>query len=224
MSEIRAEWYGINELTSLPVGAGLYAWYAVPVTGPKDVASSSVLGGKLASHTRTFRHPHIEIDARWHLGAKWAGTIPEVGISELAQLIEDLSTNTRTSPGAELHRVLHHASHRPYLAELLLGAAPRLTAPLYIGVAKELRRRGLEHRRDYQNARDAMEADDDPLAVIGDKLGARLAAARIPPEALRITPYLVSSLGGLTDVEWRRIAAAAEFVVNRWQRPLFGRR
>lgn len=224
MPEITAEWFGINEVTRLPVGAGLYAWYAVPVTGPQDVASSSALGDRLASHTRTFRHQPIALDVRWHLGARWTGEISESGISDFAQLIEDLSTNTRRGPGAELHKALHHALHRPHLAELLLQAAPRLAAPLYVGVAKGLRRRGMDHRRDYENARAAMQAGDDPLAAIGDKLGARLAAAKIPPEALRITPCRVDSMDGLTDVEWRRIAAAAEFVVNRWQRPLFGKR
>ena len=224
MSKITVEWFGINEVTRLPVGAGLYAWYAVPVTGPQDVASSSALGGRLASHTRTFRHPPIALDVRWHLGARWAGEISEGGISDLAQLIEDLSTDTREGPGAELHKVLQHAAHRPHLAELLLHAAPRLAAPLYVGVARGIRRRGMDHRRDYENARAAMDAGDDPFAAIGDKLGARLAAARIPPEALRITPFVIGSLDGLTEVEWRRIAAAAEFVVNRWQRPLFGKR
>lgn len=224
MSEIKAEWFGITEVTSLPVGAGLYAWYAVPVAGPQDVASSSALGGKLASHTRTFRHPPMELDVRWHLGARWSGEIAETGIADLAKLIEELSADTRTGPGAELHQVLHHADHRPRLAELLLHAAPRLTAPLYVGVAKGLRRRGMDHLRDYEKARAAMDVGDDPIAVIGDRLGTRLAAAKIPPEALRITPHPVSSLDGLTNVEWRRIAAAAEFVVNRWQRPLFGKR
>lgn len=224
MSEIKAEWLGLDELTSLPVGAGLYAWYAVPVTGPKDVASSSALGAKLASHTRTLRHPPMQLQARWHLGANWEGELHEGGISDLAQLIHDLSTGARKDPGAELHKVLHDSVHRSYLAELLIHAAPRLAAPLYVGVAKGLRRRGMDHRRDYAKARISVARGDDPLSEIGDNLGARLASARIPPEALRITPYPVSSLGRLTDVEWRRIAAAAEFIVNRWQHPLFGKR
>ena len=224
MSETKAEWFGINEVTSLPVGAGLYAWYAVPVAGPEDVASSSALGDKLASHTRTLRHPPIALDVRWHLGAMWTGELPEGGISGFARHIEDLSSGTRSAPGAELYRVLHDPAYRPMLAELLFHAAPRLAAPLYVGVAKELRKRGMDHRRDYEKARAGLAAGDDPLTVAGDTLGTRLALARIPPEALWITPYPVASLDKLIDVEWRRVAEAAEFVVNRWQHPLFGRR
>ena len=224
MPKVKIEWYGINEVTSLPVGAGLYAWYAVPVSGPQDVVSSSALGARLASHTRTLRHPPMELTAHWHLGANWKGELHEGGISDLAQLIEDLSIDSRDSPGAELHKVLHDDVCRPLLAELLFDVAPRLIAPLYVGIAKSLRRRGMEHLRDYKKARVALAAGDDPMIVTGNKLGARLAAARIPPEALWITPYPVSSLDKLGNVEWMRIAEAAEFVVNRWQHPLFGKR
>lgn len=224
MSERKSEWFPMTDVTSLPSGAGLYAWYAVPVTGPEDVASSSALGGRLASHTLTLRHPPIALDVRWHLGAMWTGELPEGGITGFARLIEDLASGARSTPGAELSRALHDPVHRPMLAELLFHAAPRLAAPIYVGVAKGLRKRGMDHRRDYENARADLAAGDDPLTVAGNTLGARLAVARIPPEALWITPYPVASLDKLTDVEWRRIAEAAEFVVNRWQHPLFGRR
>ena len=82
----------------------------------------------------------------------------------------------------------------------------------------------MEHRNEYERARLAVAAGNDPITEVGNTLGARLAAAKIPPEALRITPCPVNSLGGLTDGEWKRIATAAEYVVNRWQHPLFGKR
>jgi hypothetical protein len=215
-------WYAIDELGQVPTGAGLYAWYAVPIAGPHDRKSAEQLGKLLARHSRTLKHPDLRLEVTWHLGALWSGELPEGGVTSLASLLDDLATGVRKEPATDLYRTLGHAGHRQLLADVLLTAAPRLSAPLYVGISRGLRGRLHTHRSKYEAAREAIAAGDDPLAVLGNHLGTRLAAARIPPEALRVTALEVESLNGLTKAEARRISAAVEYVINRWQHPIFG--
>lgn len=224
MPEVSCEWFRLDEVQDLPAGPGLYGWYIVPVAGPNDWASSTHLGSFLSQHTRSLSHPNLVLEVNWHLGAMWDGELVDSGNLMLADQISRLASGESTSPGLDLHKTLNSAVHRPLLAEVLLKSAPRLSPPVYVGISKGLRGRLLEHRGHYEKARQALADGEDPLQVVGNKLGTRLALKEVPPEALRITAFEISGLGHLTEVEWRRLAAAAEFVLNRWSHPLFGER
>ena len=224
MTETMVPWYRLRELDEIADGPGLYAWYAVPVAGPPDWQTPQLLGQLLAQHTRCLEHPHLELEVNWHLGAMWSGTLPEGGIPGLATLIEELADGTRASPAKELGLALGNATHRELLVDVLVRAAPRLTPPLYVGISKGLRGRLQSHRRAYDAAQEAFDDGKDPIEAIGNKLGARLVKARIPEEALRVSVLEITSLNEITDAEYRRIAAAAEYILNRWQHPIFGER
>jgi hypothetical protein len=52
-------WYQLRELSNVPDGPGLYAWYAVPVVGPPDLATAEPMARLLAQHTLSLRHPDL---------------------------------------------------------------------------------------------------------------------------------------------------------------------
>ena len=223
-------WYLADELEQVPNRPGLYAWYFVPLAGPLDWAefiddqSGSDLGVArfgdfLARHTDRVRLPGLSLRARGHLGADWLGRLDDQSSLTLAQNLRSLADGG-PGRGASVRWALTNADARECLAQVLLSASPRLSPPIYIGVAKNLRGRLDEHMRDYGRA--MAQPDDD--GDLPSKFGERAAAAGLRVDELKVAVLPISELENLDDDELRKVAEAAEFVLNRWHRPMLGQR
>ena len=234
MTEGDLLWFKTTELERIPAVPGLYAWYAVPVIGQPDWQTDFDDEGRdqggqnfsslLAKHTRRLRTPEMSIDAKGHLWSSWTGSLTETGTQRLAELLDRLAPLEEPQTAKDLHWTMQNSSARQLLATVLLDASPQLSAPVYIGVATNLRRRLSQHIDTLAKARDTINSG----ARLGDPLrgtfGGRAAEAGLGVDDLRIAVLPVLAFAELSTPDLRRIAAAAEFVLNRWHHPLFGER
>jgi hypothetical protein len=226
-------WYETDELENIPSTPGLYAWYAVPVAGPPDWqidldAQGRDQGGLnfgsfLANHTRRLRSPTLDVDAKGHLWSAWRGSLTETGTQALAGHLERLAEQG-SGPGAHLRWALQHAPARELLASVLVEASPRLSAPIYIGVARNLRERLGQHVEALVRAAELLGDGTALTTELRGKFGGRAVEAGLSMDELRIAALPMPEFEGLAEAELRRIVEAAEFVLNRWHHPLFGER
>lgn len=227
-------WFTTTELDDIPVTPGLYAWYAVPVAGPPDWQAEfdakghdrggHNFGGFLANHTRRLRSPTMSIEAKGHLWSSWTGSLTEAGTQSLAGLLDRLPAQEEPKRAKSLHRALQSASARELLATVLVAASPRLSAPVYIGVAKNLRGRLGQHLEALVKARALLDSGGTLTDQLMSTFGGRAAEAGLGVDDLRIAALPVPQLEGAADLDSRQVAEAAEFVLNRWHHPLFGER
>lgn len=227
-------WYEADELEEIPTSPGLYAWYAVPVAGPLDWQpehdddgndlGSQNFGSFLAKHTHRLRSPTLAVQAKGHLWAAWSGSLTEAGTQTLAEHLDQLGGPEAQGPGAKLKWALHNSDARQVLASVLVAASPRLSSPIYIGVAKNLRERLGTHIDNFNAAAELLGTDAALPSELRNKFGGRVAEAGLALDDLRIAALPVPEFAGLSDIDLRNIAEAAEFVLNRWHHPLFGER
>jgi hypothetical protein len=168
--------------------------------------------------------PTMSIGAKGHLWSSWTGSITETGTQRLAGLLDRLDPQEEPQTARELHWTLQNASARELLARVLHDASPRLSAPVYIGVAINLRRRLSRHIDTLAKARNIIDGGGNLTDVLAHTFGGRAAEAGLGIDDLRIAVLPVPEFAELTENDLRRIAAAAEFVLNRWHHPLFGER
>ncbi len=222
--------YDADKVDTVPSEPGIYAWYAVPIAGPKDWqvdldASGHDRGGQnyasfLASHTNRLQHPTLRLDVKWHLWAAWNGELQDEGTSRLAQHIHDLPN---ASGASDLEWTLGHGPAREVLAQVLVETAPRLTAPIYIGVASVLSERLPQHIKDLAKAGALLSAGKDVPKKLAGKFGGRAAMSGLRIADLKVAVLPLPGLGSkLSDADNRRVSEAAEFVLNRWHHPILG--
>ena len=234
MAEGELQWFTTTQVDDVPVAPGLYAWYAVPVACPPDWqaefdAQGQDRGGQnfgsfLAQHTRRLRTPTMRIEAKGHLWSSWTGSLAEAGTLSLAALLERLAGEEEPRLAKNLFWALRNSTARELLATLLIDASPRLSAPVYIGVAKNLRERLSQHLEALVKAHVLLDGGTKLTDELSGKFGGRAAEAGLGVDDLRIATLLVPEFAGLEDNELRRVAEAAEFILNRWHHPLFGER
>lgn len=234
MASDELHWYQTDEVSDIPLEPGLYAWYAVPVAGPLDWqpdfdAEGRDRGGQnfgtfLAKHTLRLRTPTLDIQAKGHLWSSWSGSLTEAGTTALARHLDKLADQATPAAGASLRWALQNGPARERLAAVLVDASPRLSAPIYIGVAKNLRQRLGQHVESLLEAHARLDAGDVLTPRLRGKFGGRAAEAGLSLDDLKIAVLPVPTFAGLSDRDLRRIVEAAEFVLNRWHHPLFGER
>jgi len=218
-----------GSLDQTPWGAvGLYAWYARPLLGRADWAEDIEFGqvesggdrllSVLTDHAERLTPPDLEIKGKSPFGQRWLGSLSTETIS--------LQKSQRDALDAE--------DHRSVLAELLSSVAPLFAAPIYIGVTDNLRRRLNDHMGRLQAMYDARSREPEgwepPMVQLmgedADNIFAvRAVKAGFAPEHLVVW---VMDLSGVSSSLGKRaalqIAESAEFTLNRWYRPLLGRK
>lgn len=235
MGSAELHWYRTDQVDAVPTEPGLYAWYAVPTAGSRDwrvdIDSTTGLdrGGRnfgrfLATYTRRLRSPTIRVKAQGHLWSEWAGSLSESGSQMLADHLDALADKSSPSAGKELSWALTSAQTREVLAAVLTEASPRLSAPVYIGVAENLRQRLGKHIDTITKAHAELKASGALTPALRGAFGGRAAEAGLTLADLRVAVLPVPSLGRLGVPDQRRLSEAAEFVLNRWHHPLFGER
>jgi hypothetical protein len=218
-----------GSLDQAPWGAvGLYAWYARPLLGRGDWAEDVEFGqvesgvdrllSVLTDHAARLTPPELEIKGKSPFGQRWLGSLSTETIQ--------LERSQREALDAE--------NQRSVLAELLSGATPLFAAPIYIGVTDNLRRRLNDHMGRLQAMYDARSREPEGWEPSMDLLmgedadnifAVRAVKAGFAPEHLVVW---VMDLSGVSSSIGKQaalqIAESAEFTLNRWYRPLLGRR
>ncbi|WNG43788.1 hypothetical protein F0U60_06525 [Archangium minus] len=228
---------------------GLYAWYGSLYASVADYKREVDAEGKdigtirfrrlLARHMLRYQPFPIDMRGRNTFGADWRGALEDKSQDPIQDIILGRTEGaTELSDDAKgfsqkLDRVANDAKTRGLLVRVLETATPAISAPIYVGVAKNLRERLGQHVSLYKNLKDVIGSDEEKLRLLREKIrqeglgfAHRAIAMDFGPEQLRVITLDIKSLVGdqASDEELREVAGVAEWLLNRWHRPFAGRR
>lgn len=238
-----------DEVELAPPRPGLYAWYGRIYSPPGDYKRELDDSGKdlgdqrfrelLAKHMLRFQLAPFELRGRGHFGVEWRGTMQDQNRDNLQDLLlarvppETKLDEEQKGFAKNLSSVTKDERRRALLAKLLTEVTPLLTAPIYVGVTKNLRIRLCDHTKLYRDLQDGIGSDKSKLEALqrkvereGLEFAHRAIASDFSPDHLCVAILDVSDLLGsdLSDEELRQLSGVAEWLVNRWHRPFVGRR
>jgi hypothetical protein len=227
---------GFLDLATAPDSPGLYAWYGALSLSPADYRDEVVDGvnlgprrlrQSLARHTTRFDPRPRRLSARSEFGGRWRGELHDTGRAAIRRLLLGPSVSDEGIEEA-LGAATSSELLRRELVSILQSAQPYLTAPLYIGVTNSLRRRLREHADLYNELRDAVAGEPERLMNIKratentrTEFAHRAVAAEFEPENLSVYVWPYASSLSANDVD--RLLRSAEWLLNRWHRPVLGR-
>lgn len=228
-----------TDLDDAPETPGIYAWYSVLAIGPKDWELDIIggvdrgierLGQVLARHSSRFSTPPLEVSAIGRFTASWKGRLFSDGVQQMQRSLSTTSQEPSTSSHPPfLSQVLAGPHLRKALVDILGLATPLLSSPLYIGVSDDLRRRLREHAGMLQrcakvvardpSARERLLEEDTQFAFRA--IGSGLTLENLEVWTLDLSSALAKQY---SNQDLRTLAEAAEWLLNRWHRPLHGKR
>jgi hypothetical protein len=236
-----------DSVRQAPASVGLYAWYGSIATGPADWSLSVKNGADegtprflslLARHTTRHNLSPIQLTGSSSFATQFRGSLCDETQAALHKALSDGYTREGESAVPEgtyderrasvARAVAGVPAQRRALADVLRTATPIFAAPLYIGVATNLRQRLEKHAKNIFAASRWLQENPDKREEMRNHgtFGGRAVGAGFSPDTLEVwTMNLDLLLSELTSVEKQRtVAEASEWFLNRWHRPMLGRR
>jgi len=232
-----------QDIDQAPESVGLYAWYAVLNVGPKDwqieLDGDKDLGidrmcRLLLRQTHRVSPPPLEVDATATF-SRWKGCLDDASERALINALQltpigqaDQDYDKKRS-GA-LQDTVESPAGRHALVRVLERSSPFLSAPLYVGVAEDLRARLAKHAQDLYKFSDVVSRDPDArdrlLAATKTNFALRAVAKGFSVDDLEVWALDLRVLLGpdISTPDLRRFAEAAEWLINRWSRPSLGKK
>ncbi|WP_436851632.1 hypothetical protein [Nocardiopsis dassonvillei] len=227
------------ELELVPASPGIYAWYVSFHAGPQDWKTrpvgnedTSVLGflRLLREYASYFAPPPIELKGSAAYGGAWDGKLElDRGMADPEAEAPEGSSDRQFKDYEALSEVVSSEKGRKILSEMLGQITPVFSAPLYIGVADDLRSRLLQHRTNYNKAMHWLRENPhhtERLRADAKNFGQRAASRGISMENLEAWVIDVSSLDGESadSAPTRASTRSAEWFLHRTFSPILGKR
>lgn len=249
MSTLDAGYFPWEDLHEVPDSPGIYAWY-LPFRMPGTaVADEEMFSDTITAYSEILKRPDSTIRMKGNLSSMHIGKIEQIAYGTPKHKFSKLLTNTIRDEQSRtlLFDILNGISYSNN-GETLNSLPAGLMAPLYIGVAKNLKSRIASHKKginDFQtqlNAED-MEKEfesmlnnseqDEDLSANTERRD-RIFAQRIAYSLQNSEVYTQGDLivfcspiieTNILDIgEQRKIIEAAETLLNRVMFPAYGRR
>ncbi|WP_329092385.1 hypothetical protein [Streptosporangium sp. NBC_01469] len=235
------------DVDSAPNGPGLYAWYVRPqvsisksdTIADEEEAAAAFLDA-LQRYALVYEPPSIDLRGESAYEARWAGKIHvEYPLSALGEFVQpgtpQIQGGASDTGGAEesaarsLFRAAHSYTKRNSLTQVLDQAIPIFAAPLYIGIAADLKKRLSRHKSDFTRISDYLRnrPDDRSRAIKQARsFGHRAAARQVAMEDLEVWVLDLEPLihAGMSGDDLRDITRSAEWYLHRLFSPILGRR
>ena len=203
-----------EDIDLAPEEPGIYSWYLDPVLRQADLVDSQSTKENLLRLAEQLMLPSFELEARGHLSLRFQGNLDHVHLASensggLSQLVES---------------ILNDDLKRDAFAKILGTAAPHLMAPLYIGVATNIRQRLRQHRYDIERYRELQRTGlkDSVIEDAKQKFALEIVKRGIPSRRLRV--FISSTFEIQNNENVRETAEAVETILNRLFYPIMGRR
>jgi hypothetical protein len=213
----------ISSVDQAPSAPGIYACYARIILTRGDWAENTLFSSSpgverlftaLNAFSQKLRTESLAVQARLAFSQNWSGEIASSEIEMSQARLEECRT------------VLAVEKNRMVLADILSNAVPWFAAPIYIGVAENLRRRLKQHRNTLLKLRQAISDQEDEAFETDEGSFARRAFSSGLSEdeiAVRYTTLTPVS-SDLTTPLLRKLYEIAEWHLNRWYVPSLGKR
>jgi hypothetical protein len=238
------EAFSCLDVDEAPDSPGLYAWYGTLKAGPQDwemkLANGNDLGHKacrslLQKHTTRHASPPLAMEGRGAFTTIWKGDLRDTTAETLANILaQDGATTEDAASGdpypGQFQEVLASERTREILLKILQIATPILAAPVYIGVATSLRTRLKTHTdllfKLSKHVDKNPDARHELQKLTNTKFASRAVSMGFTPDSLTAwTLNLTSVYPQKADQDaLRMVAESAEWLLNRWYRPMLGRR
>ncbi|MEO1268522.1 MAG: hypothetical protein AAFX99_10520 [Myxococcota bacterium] len=227
-------------------GVGLYAWYGVLDAGPKDweldLDGDTDRGierfrALLGRHTLRYTPPALAATAKGTFSTFYQGNLEEQSASALRRVLTDghEPNDEEESPytilrAKRLSETLESAQMRGWLVQTLGVATPILSAPIYVGVSDRVQERLSTHVRQLRQFSHAVAArpEDRQQLLEAEKssFASRAVGMGFTVDTLEVWVLDIERLldGEHDKAKLRTLVEAAEWLLNRWHRPLLGRR
>ena len=227
--------HSFRDIDDAPNGAGVYAWYAIAPIGRRDWEQNVINGHDtgaeaflklLSTHTKRFANVTLSVSATSSFTTNWQGSLEDQSIAALATLLQGNAASDANEKS--LTTTINSCQLREIFANTLNHSSPTLASPLYIGKAKCLNTRLRKHRDRISVLQQRCIADPSYLSlppetnIFADRavrLG--LDDSTLEVHTWDLTPYLQR---GFSMKDLSHIARSLELLLNRWHRPLLGRR
>lgn len=227
--------YSMLDVDQAPESPGIYAWYVKFLATQQDWRLRASPDGDLAiggflglieKYARYYEPVPIELSGRGSYGARWEGEIARD--YALGDRDEESGESAKSTKFERLIDSLDTESRRKILAHALESSAPVFSAPLYIGVAEDLRSRLRQHRRDFSRASEWLHdhpEDSEEIRLRGKNFGHRAAARGIAMEHLDVwvLDLAEEQNSGLSVDQLRSMAESVEWLLHRLYTPILGR-
>jgi hypothetical protein len=230
-----------------PDAVGMYAWYGRLDAGILDWQYELVEGKDvginrfrilLQKHTSRFTPPPLVTTAATTFSALYKGTLEEQGINFLRSTLDAITVSSAGQDDVEatsaklLLDAIEQPKVREWLVKIFSVVNPIVSAPIYIGVAKSLNDRLGTHVNHLQKFSAAIAKEPlrrkELLQASKSSFGSRAIGMGFTIESLEVWTL---NLEQLLDVDnpsekdkLRAVAEAAEWLLNRWHRPMLGRK
>lgn len=209
------------DVEKAPQSPGLYAWYGVLREGRRTCEDPAALKAALVVHSERYQLQALRV---WASGpfARWTG---ELGDATRANRIAGRQVDTKPDPDEEnlvpsLEPAMGSVSAREHLVLVLEKAIPALTAPLYIGRARNLRDRLRQHVRALEKS----TAGARTFAARAKSLGFSEESLAVQTVDFAVLLRQTGLAPDQADREARELIKTAEWLLNRWHRPQVGKR
>lgn len=196
-----------------PACPGLYAWYGRLNVGAADLSSPEELRRALNRHTDRHALAELDIQVAGPFEQRWRA---KASNTRLSATQSGLTGPVLPEQTKELESV----------AALLRHATPTFAAPVYVGVSNNVRRRLQTHQRHILSRLGNEAVSDEPIEPRDAEFADRVTRAGFSPNHLAVA---VITFEEITEAELdpehsRQLVEIAEWYINRWYTPLFGRR
>ena len=231
-----------DQLYAVEPKVGIYAWYFCPEEfNTDDLKSEDAVLDKIDEMAEKTQIPEIQTKLRGNLSLAFEGTLKH-SFFRAKNLSED--SKGKKSRYSTIDQAIKTVPGRTALSRFLSEAAPLLAAPLYIGVAINLKSRLNSHKTDIENLEqaDVEKFEADFSEWDRDKIFAHRVNKRdIDPNHLKVGVVYMHDI--LPEKEWNDLAfvgednpdkaqekiqrawvEAIETILNRLYHPILGKR
>lgn len=205
--------YQWDDLDLTPEETGIYAWYMKPVLRPADLTDYQSTRNNLLLLAKQLSIPNLNVEAKGNLSLKFKGNL----------LHEHLAIENGEGLSQLVESILEDNLKREIFANILENAIPHLMAPLYIGVARNIRRRLSQHRHHINRFRElVLKGQKEEFENYEQKFALEVVKRGIPNGSLCVFVSTIQEKRHLEET--RKIAEAVETILNRLFYPIMGRR
>lgn len=230
-----------------PDAVGMYAWYGRLDAGILDWQYELVDGKDvginrfrtlLQKHTSRLTPPPLVTTAVTTFSTLYKGTLEEQGINFLRSTLDSIAEASNSQDGVEatsaklLLDAIEQPKMRAWLVKIFSVVNPIISAPIYIGVAKSLNERLGTHVSHLQKFSAAIAKEPlrrkELLQGPKSSFGSRAIGMGFTLESLEVWTLNLEQLLEVSNPSekdnLRAVAEAAEWLLNRWHRPMLGRK
>lgn len=205
---------------------GLHDWNAAD---SDDDEGGRRLLRLLVKHSQRFVGGQMDVEARYSFDTRWTGRLGDTAGKEFAEFLSPMSSNTpRPDPFSVLKSVVSDKSTRRVLVSVLQSTVPTIAAPIYIGKARSLRSRLAQHHDQILRLHERVSTDPEfrNRLPLKPRFADRAVSLGFTPSLLHVFTWDLSPFvsDSLPIAKLARLANGLESLLNRWHKPLLGRK